>query len=97
MKRRKQSNRAMLDKHRQEYQDNLDRIARLTARNEDLKPIIREEEDLEIVALVRSTHMGLDEFHRFLEGRREGVPFSMDKASISVMADKDEEGMTRDE
>lgn len=80
MKRRKQSNRAMLEKHQQEYQDNLDRIARLTARNEELKPIIREEEDMEIVALVRSTRMGLDEFQRFLEGRRNGgVPFPMNQ------------------
>lgn len=78
MKRRKQSNRASLDRHREEYQGNLDKIARLIARNEELTPIITEEENLEIVALVRSTHMGLDEFQRFLEGRRNGgVPFPM--------------------
>ena len=80
MNRRKQSSRSMLEKHRRAYQRNLDSIARLTAQNEELASIITEEENLEIVALVRSTHMGLDEFQRFLEGRRNGgVPFSMNE------------------
>ena len=59
MKRRKQGNRDMLEKHQAEYQRNLDTIARLTARNEELEAIITEEENLEIVALVRCNHMGL--------------------------------------
>lgn len=74
MNRRKQSNRAMLDRHRAEYQDNLEKIARLTVRNAELEPIIREEENLEIVALVRSTRMGLDAFQRFLTERQGGAP-----------------------
>lgn len=74
MKRRKQNNRAMLDRHRAEYQENLKQIDRLTARNAELEPIIREEENLEIVALVRSTRMGLDEFQRFLTERQGGAP-----------------------
>ena len=44
--------------------------------------------------------MGLDEFQCFLEGRRDGVPFPMTRASAepaSVMADNDEEEMTHDE
>ena len=100
MRRRKQSNRDMLERHRAEYQENLDTISHLTARNEELTSFIIEEENLEIIALVRSTQMGLDEFQRFLEGRREGVPFPMTRACAepaSVMADNDEEGMTHDE
>lgn len=101
MRRRKQSNRDMLERHRAEYQENLDTISRLTARNEELASIITEEENLEIIALVRSTHMGLDEFQRFLEGRRNsGVPFPMTRACAepaSVMADNEEEGMPHDE
>lgn len=89
MRRCKQSNRAMLDKHRQEYQENLEKISQLTARNEDLASIITEEENTEIIALVRSTNMGLDEFQRFLEGRRNGgVPFPMNEH---------EEGMTHED
>lgn len=100
MRRRKQSNRDMLERHRAEYQENLDTISRLTARNEELASFITEEENLEIIALVRSTHMGLDEFQRFLEGRRDGVPFPMTSACAepaSVMADNDEEEKTHDE
>ena len=100
MRRRKQSNRDMLERHRAEYQENLDTIGRLTARNEELASIITEEENLEIIALVRSTRMGLDEFQRFLEGRRDGIPFPMTRASAepaSVMVDNDEEEMTHDE
>lgn len=74
MNRRKQNNRAMLDRHQAEYQDNLAKIDRLTARNAELEPIIREEENLEIVALVRSTRMGLDEFQRFLTERQGSAP-----------------------
>lgn len=82
MKRRKQSNRDMLERHLAERQRNLDSIARLTARNEELESIIREEEDLEIVALVRSHHMGLMEFQSFLEGRQNnGVPFPMSEST----------------
>lgn len=77
MARRKQGNRDMLEKHQAEYQRNLDTIARLTARNEELEAIITEEENLEIVALVRCNHMGLDELQRILQGRRSGVPFPM--------------------
>ena len=100
MRRRKQSNRDMLERHRAEYQENLDTISHLTAGNEELASFITEEENLEIIALVRSTHMGLDEFQRFLEGRRDGVPFPMTRTCAepaSVMADNDEEGMTHDE
>lgn len=82
MKRRKQSNPDMLEKHRAEYQKNLDTIAQLTARNEELIPIITEEENVRIIALVRSTNMGLEAFQRFLkEGLENNVPFSMNANS----------------
>lgn len=79
MNRRKQNNRVMLDRHRAEHQENLAKIDRLTARNAELEPIIREEENLEIVALVRSTRMGLDEFQRFLMERQNGAPSFMNE------------------
>lgn len=78
MKRRKQSNRGMLEKHKQEYRHNLSTIAQLNARNEELTSIITEEENMEYIALIRSTRMGLEEFQRLLEGLRNGgVPFPM--------------------
>ena len=82
MKRRKQSNSDMLKKHRTEYQKNLDTIAQLTARNEELMPIITEEENVRIIALVRSTNMGLEAFQHFLEGHLENdAPFSVNDNS----------------
>ena len=42
MKRRKQGNRALMEKHIQERQRNLDEIARLNARNEELSAAIAE-------------------------------------------------------
>lgn len=90
MNRRKQSSRSMLEKHRNAYHRNLDSIARLTAQNEELASIITEEENMEIVALVRSTHMGLDEFKRFLEGRRQNGVLSSITAHEEELPHEDE-------
>ena len=80
MKRRKQGSSALLEKYIQERERNQEEIARLTARNKELEPIIVEEENLEIVALVRSTQMGLAAFRHLMEGyQKNGVLFLMDK------------------
>ena len=80
MKRRKQGNRALMEKHMQERQRNLDEIARLTARNEELSAIIVEEEEMIVVAAFRSSRMGLDAFCSLVEGRQHsGVPFPMNE------------------
>lgn len=82
MKRRKQSNRDMLERHLAERERNLETIARLTARNEELAPIILEEENVEIVAAVRARYMGLAEFERDFKGRKNGgVPFPMSETT----------------
>lgn len=78
MKRRKQGNREMLERHLAERQQNLETIARLTARNEELASIILEEENTEIVAEVRARYTSLTEFLNDMKGRqRKGVPFPM--------------------
>ena len=80
MKRRKQSNRDMLDRHLAERQRNLDTIARLTARNEELASIILEEENTEIVAEVRAKYASLTDFLNDMKGRQNnGVPFLMNE------------------
>ena len=80
MKRRKQGNRALMEKHIQERQRNLDEIARLNARNEELSAAIAEEEEMIVVATYRSTRMGLDAFCDLVEGcQRSGVPFLMNE------------------
>ena len=82
MKRRKQSNRDMLERHIAERERNQETIARLTARNEELAPIILEEENVEIVAAVRARYMGLAEFERDFKGcQNGGVPFPMSETT----------------
>ena len=82
MKRRKQSNRDMLERHIAERERKQETIARLTARNEELAPIILEEENVEIVATVRARCMGLAEFERDFKGRQNnGVPFPMSETT----------------
>ena len=82
MKRRKQGNREMLERHLAERQRNLETIARLTARNEELEPIIREEENTEIVAAVRARYMSLTEFENDFKGcQGNSVPFPMNEST----------------
>lgn len=82
MKRRKQSNRDMLERHLAERERNLETIARLTARNEELAPIILEEENVEIVAEVRACYANLTEFLNDMKGRQgNGVPFPMSETT----------------
>ena len=78
MKRRKQGNRDMLERHLAERQRNMETIARLTARNEELASIILEEENTEIVAEVRARYTSLTEFLNDIEGhQKSGFPFLM--------------------
>lgn len=82
MKRRKQGNRDMLERHLAERERNLETIARLTARNEELAPIILEEENVEIVAEVRACYANLTEFLNDMKGRQNnGVPFPMSETT----------------
>lgn len=81
--------RSSLERHQQEHERNLAKIAKLTARNETLKKLITEEEDTEIIALVRSIPVGLDELQNIIEGLRRG------EVPSSVM--KTEEDMTHEE
>lgn len=81
--------RSSLERHQQEHERNLAKIAKLTARNETLEKLITEEENTEIIALVRSIPVGLNELQSIIEGLRRG------EVPSSVM--KTEEGMTHEE
>ncbi len=88
---RKNTTRSSLERHQQEHERNLAKIAKLTARNETLEKLITEEENTEIIALVRSIPVGLDKLQSIIEGLRRGeVPFP-------VMNANTEEGMTHEE
>lgn len=81
MRRRKQNNRAMLDKHRQELTDINEKLVVLEARREELQKLITEEENLEIIAACRENRINVDDLPRILEGFLNGreVPSFMNQ------------------
>lgn len=83
MRRRKQNNRAMLDKHRQELTDINEKLVVLEARREELKKLITEEENLEIIAACRENRINVDDLPRILEGFLNGreVPSFMNQTN----------------
>lgn len=90
MRKPRSSNRSNLARHKQEYEHNLAQIAKMQARNETLAKVITEEENTEIVALVRSYPVTLENLQRVMEGLRKGeVLFPMNENHEGC-----EEGMT---
>ena len=80
MRKPRSSNRSNLALHNQEYEHNLAQIAKIQARNEALAKVITEEENTEIVALIRSYPVTLENLQRVMEGLRKGeVPFPMNE------------------
>ena len=80
MRKPRSSNRSNLALNKQEYEHNLAQIAKIQARNEALAKVITEEENTEIVALIRSYPVTLENLQRVMEGLRKGeVPFPMNE------------------
>ena len=80
MRKARSSNRSNLVRHKQEYEQNLAQIAEMQTRNEALAKVITEEENTEIVALIRSYPVTLENLQRLMEGIRKGeVPFRMNE------------------
>ena len=59
-------------KYRQEREKNAARISRLTSRNEKLDQLIREEENTEIVAVVRAKYCNTEQLTAFIRGLHDG-------------------------
>lgn len=59
-------------KYRQEREKNTSKISRLTARNEKLDELIREEENTEIVAVVRAKYCNTEQLTAFIRGLHDG-------------------------
>ena len=73
MKRRNQSNRALLEKHRQELASIEEKMAAMTARKTELLALITEEENVEIINMVRARAVTLEDLHEIMEGQRSSV------------------------
>lgn len=73
MKRRNQSNRALLEKHKQELASIEEKMAAMTARKTELLAMITEEENVEIVNMVRAGAVTLEDLRKMMEGQRNNV------------------------
>ena len=73
MKRRNQSNRALLEKHKQELASIEEKMAAMTARKTELLAMITEEENVEIVNMVRAGAVTLEDLRKIREGQRNSV------------------------
>lgn len=73
MKRRNQSNRALLEKHKQELASIEEKMATMTARKTELLAMITEEENVEIVNMVRAGAVTLEDLRKIMEGQRNSV------------------------
>lgn len=73
MKRRNQSNRALLEKHKQELASIEEKMAAMTARKTELLAMITEEENVEIVNMVRAGAVTLEDLRKIMEGQRSSV------------------------
>ena len=73
MKRRNQSNRVLLEKHKQELASIEEKMAAMTARKTELLAMITEEENVEIVNMVRAGAVTLEDLRKIMEGQRNSV------------------------
>ena len=67
---RKKSNRASLEDHKKAYRQNQAVIARAMARNAELEQVIAEEENREIVGIIRRYRIGIDHLEEIMQGVR---------------------------
>ena len=73
MKRRNQRNRAPLEKHKQELASIEEKMAAMTPRKTALLAMITEEENVEIVNMVRAGAVTLEDLRKMMEGQRNSV------------------------
>ena len=67
---RKKSNRLSLEQHKRAYRENQAAIAKALVQNAELEKTITEEENLEIVGIIRKHKIGLDNLALVMEGIR---------------------------
>lgn len=65
---RKKNNRISLEKHRQEYKQNQAAIDRALLRNAELERIMEQEENFEIVSIVRKYEVPWDQLELLMQG-----------------------------
>ena len=67
---RKKSNRVSLELHKKAFRQNQAAIAKALAQNAELEKAITEEENLEIVGIIRKYRVGIDNLEQIMQGVR---------------------------
>ena len=67
---RKKSNRASLEEHKKAFRQNQAMIAKAQAQNVELEQIIAEEENREIVGIIRRYRIGIEHLEQIMQGVR---------------------------
>ena len=65
---RKKSNRLSLEQHKRAYRENQAAIAKALEQNAELEKAITEEENLEIVGIIRKYQVGIDNLEQIMQG-----------------------------
>ena len=65
---RKKSNRLSLEQHKRAYRENQAAIAKALEQNAKLEKTITEEENLEIVGIIRKYRVGIDNLEQIMQG-----------------------------
>ena len=65
---RKKSNRLSLEQHKRTYRENQAAIAKALEQNAELEKAIIEEENLEIVGIIRKYRVGIDNLEQIMQG-----------------------------
>ncbi len=65
---RKKSNRVSLELHKKAFRQNQAAIAKALAQNAELEKAITEEENLEIVGIIRKYRVGIDNLEQIMQG-----------------------------
>ena len=67
---RKKSNRVSLEQHKKAFRQNQAAIARALAQNAELEKAITEEENNEIIGIIRHYRIGIDNLEQIMQGIR---------------------------
>ena len=67
---RKKSNRVSLEQHKKAFRQNQAMIAKAQAQNVELEQIIAEEENREIVGIIRRYRIGIEHLEQIMQGVR---------------------------
>ena len=94
---RKKSNRLSLEQHKRAYRENQAAIAKALEQNAELEKAITEEENLEIVGIIRKYRVGIDNLEQIMQGiRPKGESlFSEEKENTEGLTLADFSGKTR--